>query len=137
MLVKFTFTDSPPGPGPIHILTGVVYKIHDSEGNQIIYNEVGIEDLQPGQYCIYATKWAPPEGSGNIYFGELAFEVPEVAPPKPPIIPPPFWDVWVTVYMEIIPIEEKEEVPCPEMYPQEDGSLLWLGILILLLMGAG
>jgi len=135
MKVKFTFTDSPPGPGPMHLLTGVVYSIYDSEGKLIVESEVEIVDLQPGQYCIYATKPAPPE-MVNIYFGELAFEVPEVAPPKPPILPPPTWDVWVTVYMEIIPIEEKEETACAEMWG-EDKSGGWLLLMLLLLMLIG
>jgi len=119
----------------LHHLIGVYYSVYDREGTLILTGEGGIHELSPGEYCIYAQKYKDQE---NIYFAQQTFEVPTEIPEQPfQIWPPPLYDLQIFVYMEIIPIEEKEEVPCPEMYPQEDGSLLWLVILAFLLMGGG
>jgi len=82
-----------------------------------------------------------------IYFAQQSFEVPtEIPEDTLQIIPPPPYDLGITVYMVIIPIIEKEEVPCPEMWDYEDdeddeddggGGSLWLLILIGLLILGG
>ena len=136
MNVAFAFTDSPPGSLAIRLLTGVFYTVYDHEGTLILSGEGGIHELAPDNYCINAQKGKDDQ---NIYWAQQTFQVPtEIPETLGQIIPPPLWDLQITVYMKLIPLSEIEEVPCPEMYPQEDsGSLLWLGIVILLFMGAG
>ncbi len=141
MRVNFNFTDSPRGSLAIRQLIGVAYSVNDSEGNLILQGEGGIHELSPGQYCIDATKYID---DMMIYFAQQSFEVPTEIPEDTfQIIPPPPYDLGITVYMVIIPIIEKEEVPCPEMWDYEDdaddggGGGLWLLILIGLLILGG
>lgn len=138
--MKFIFTDSPRDCKICHIVQGAVYIINDSEGNQILINEVGMEDLPPGDYCIHAWKIIDNE---NMFWGEEAFTVPEVAPEKPDNVwPPQVWDIRVTVYLETVSIPPETEglpiTPCEDMWNYEDeGDASWLLLLILLLIMRG
>lgn len=135
MKVTFTFTDSPRGARELHHLTGVVYSIYDHENNLILVGEGGIHELQPGKYCVYGSKYYDEE---KIYFGQEPFTVPEEAPEPPfPIWPPPQYDINVFVYMELILIEDKEETPCPELWPEDNGDGGWLWVILILLLIGG
>lgn len=141
-VAKFTFTDVPPGSREIPIIEGIHYKIYDDKNNDIVtryWPFGGLENLDPGQYCIrgFGSTGEP----NTIWFGSLAFEVLDEYPPRPTNIWPPinydvifYVQVEKTEHYEIDPIPE---ISCDEMWPQENGSLLWLGVLLLLLLGGG